>query len=334
VQWDPTSLGAVGQSWTPGPLATPADDVDAGAEELLAYPSVTLLLERLRTAGVMTSGNAYDAVALAAICRRLDGIPLAIELAASRARLLGVRGLQARLERSLELLTGGPRDAPPRHQALRMTFDWSYALLADSDKRIFRHLGVFVGGCTYDHAARVCEARVDDIGFLDALSRTIESGLVRRVELAGAAEPRLALLEPVREYAPERLQACDEADLAQQRHANALLELCELARGHAETSVVQAWLAVLKLEHANALVALRWFIDRGDAESSLRLAVALSKYWWVRGYVREDLDRLTKPLELPFAEPAGGSLRQAPAAALIEKGSAMFYLGDYTAAAA
>jgi predicted ATPase len=315
-----------------GPLAIPAAEVDPRHENVLGYPSVALLVERLRAAGVETNGNRDAPLILAAICRRLDGIPLAIELAAVRARILGLSDLLARLERPLELLAVGPRDAPPRHQALRLTFGWSYELLADSDRRIFRHLGVFVGGCTYETAARVCDASFDDMEFLDGLERVVESGLVTRVEPIGSSERRLVLLEPVREYALERLQESDEADLAGQRHATAYLELCELADRSSLTPSGHRWASRLNREHANSLAALRWFLDQNDAEGSVRLAVALSKFWWVSGFMREGLERLDRALELAAQQSHSDSLDVARLAGLLAKSWGLLNSGDYAAA--
>lgn len=212
-----------------GPLAIPAAEIDSQRDEVLACASVKLLVERLGAVGLQADATEDEPRALAGICRRLDGIPLAIELAADRARVLGLSGLAARLDRPLQLLSGGVRDVPPRHQALRLAFDWSYELLTQCERRIFRQLGVFVGGCTYEAAAVVCGADSGDVQFLDALERVVESGLVRRVEPPGASESRLVLLEPVREYALERLQETNEEGLARQRHATAYVDLCELA---------------------------------------------------------------------------------------------------------
>ena len=229
----------------------------------------------------------YDAnekiAALAAICRRVDGIRLAIELAAARARLLGLPGLVKHLEHPLELLTDRARDSPGGRRTLGATFDWSYELLLDSDKRVFRHMGVFIGGCTYATAARVCGTNVDDTQFLNALERVVESGFVRRIESHDTRGPRLQLFESVREYALERLRECGEDDVAHRLQASAYLDLAELAARDAPSSRDPSWQTELTEEHGNALAALRWLLTNTEVTYSLRLLAALSKFWWVQG---------------------------------------------------
>src|SRR5579864_2885295 len=315
-----------------GPLAIP--ELCDGGEEVLATSSVALLVECLRRYGFARRHANEDIAALAEICRRVDGIPLAIELAAARARLLGLPGLVKHLEHPLELLTDGARDSPGRHRTLRATFDWSYELLLDSDKRVFRHMGVFIGGCTYATAARVCGTNVDDIEFLNALERVVESGFVRRIDSHDMRGPRLQLLEPVREYALERLTQSGEDDVAYRLHASTYLELAELAARDLPSSPGTNWLAVLTEEHGNALAALRWLVTSKQVTYSLRLVAALSKFWWVQGLVREAMDHAQEVLALAECAQPDDALNRARAAVYIERGAGKFYMGDYQGAEA
>lgn len=329
-----TSRGPLRLSWERaymvGPLETPADGAEQRRSELLACPSVALLVERMARVGVPAGADSTQLAALANICRRLDGIPLAIELASARAKVLAPTGVLARLDRPLDLLTAGPRDRPARHQALRNTFEWSYDLLAEPERKIFRHLGVFAGGCTLDALARVCGETPSSVAFLDSLERLMDSGLVSRITLSGApAEPRLVLLEPVREYALELLRDAGEFQTACEQHAATYLDLVERANREIRGPAEREWLPRLERAHANALVALRWFIDSRAAEGSLRLSAALGMFWWVRGFTREGLQRVEEALALPMPDPASARLRLAHAVALSIAGALMFWLGDY-----
>ncbi|MBV9597481.1 MAG: tetratricopeptide repeat protein [Chloroflexi bacterium] len=318
-----------------GPLEIPDKELYRQPHELAACPSVALLLERMGRVGVADTQELDDLVALAEICRRLDGIPLAIELAAARARLLPPRAMLARLERPLNLLTAGPRDTPARHQTLRKTFDWSYDLLTDVDQKLFRQLGVFVGGCTIEAAARVSDGHSPvDVMFLDSLGRLVEASLLRREEQGPAREARLSMLEPIREYALERLQASGEADLVRQRHAIAYLELAELADPELRGARQTEWLARLERDHGNLRVAQRWFIERGDVERSLRMAAALSWFWWISGFIREGLERLKEVLAQQAPHPRGALVTLARANALCGAGVLAYQQGDLASSSA
>jgi predicted ATPase/DNA-binding CsgD family transcriptional regulator len=311
-----------------GPLEIPSTDLELHPEALAACPSVALLIERMAGIGLAGGTTTNDLAALAAICRRLDGIPLAIELAAARAKVLSPQALLGRLERPLELLTGGPVDKPVRHQALRSTFEWSYQLLSAADQRLFRCLGVFVGGCSVESAARVAGVEpADDIGFIDALGRLVDSGLVSRVDFSAAPEPRVKLLEPVREYALELLEAHGEYAAMQQRHVEAYLVLAELAQPEMQGHQQRLWQARLDRDHANALQALRWCVDHGEAELGQRLTAALGMYWWIRGFVREGLERMQSVLALSQSESTPHAL-SARARATAYAGALQFWHGQ------
>jgi predicted ATPase len=219
---------------TLGPLPVPEAELDARPDRLLGYTSVSLLLERLYATDSTSNPQPQQLEVLAEICRQLAGIPLAIELAAARARVLGLADLASRLDRQLHVLTYGSRDAPERQRTLRLTFDWSFDLLLESDQRIFSHLGVFVGGCTFAAAAAVCDRSPGDLDLADALGRLVESGLVTVVDTATPAESRLQLLEPVREYARDRLRQSGELENALNRHANEYVHVAETANAHFE----------------------------------------------------------------------------------------------------
>ena len=250
-----------------------------------------------------------QAAALAEICRRLDGIPLAIELAAARARLLPPIALLAHLDHPLDILTHGQRDHPTRHQTLRQTFDWSYDLLDDDDQRLFRHLGVFAGSFTLEQMARVCLVGSETpTTFFDCVDQLIESSLVRPAPKNSSGEIRLLLLEPIREYALEQLERSREADVARVRHALAYLELAERAAPEMNGPDQGAWLERLERDDGNLRVALRSLIDRGDVEGGLRFSAALSWFWWVRGHAREGLDQLREVLALHSVVPDNSSL--------------------------
>ncbi|MBV9171394.1 MAG: hypothetical protein JOZ81_15055 [Chloroflexi bacterium] len=174
-----------------GPLDVPHADSDQGITDLMSVAAVALLVERIDRLGEPRTYDHDDLSALAAICRRLDGMPLAIELTAARARLLEPRALLDHLESPLDLLTGGRRDAPKRQQSLRLTFDWSYDLLHPEDQQLFRSFGVFAGGCTLEAVSSVYQpAGIPSVSLVDSLERLIENGFVRRVDQAVIREPR------------------------------------------------------------------------------------------------------------------------------------------------
>jgi predicted ATPase/DNA-binding SARP family transcriptional activator len=225
---------------------------------------------------VLDDGN-IDAVA--EICRRLDGLPLALELAAARTRMLAPAEIASRLNESLDLLVQGARDLPPRQQTLRRTLDWSYDLLDDGGRAALARLAVFAGGCTLEAA----EAVVGGGDLLPNASGLVESNLLRRVDGAGGV-PRLRLLETIREYALERLDERGEVAERRERHARYFLELAERhASQLAQGSAGETLLAQLDDEHENFLAALSWASSAGEVDLEVRLAVALRHYWVVRG---------------------------------------------------
>jgi predicted ATPase/class 3 adenylate cyclase len=246
-----------------------------GAEELGRNESVALFVERARSVApgfTITDGTAPD---VADICRRLDGIPLAIELAAARTKLLGPHELLARLERRLSLLTGGPKDVPERQRTLRAAIEWSYDLLGEGERRLLARLAVFAGTFGLEAAEDVAEAD------LETLSALIDCSLLRSVE-----HSRFDMLETIREYAQERLEGTDAADHLRTRHAAHFLALAERAEAELGGPEQSAWLDVVEADHDNLRAAIAWL---GPREPLLRtrLAVALRRFWYVRGHLTE-----------------------------------------------
>jgi predicted ATPase/Tfp pilus assembly protein PilF len=287
------------------PLAVPdLDALDDAALEacedgLLANHAVALFVARARAVRPGFALTAANAAAVATLCARLDGLPLALELAAARVRLLSAQDLQARLERRLELLTGGPHDLPARQQTLRATLDWSHDLLDPVEQRLLARLAVFAGGCTLA-AAEAVGAADGDPGWsvLDGLTGLVANSLLyrddqdqdRRGEAEGA-EPaegsRLRLLETVREYAWERLQASGQADAVGGRHAAYFLALAEQAWPELWGAEQERWYARLDRDQDNLRAALAWAIAEPDPELLVRLAGALGPYWEARGRFSE-----------------------------------------------
>jgi predicted ATPase/DNA-binding SARP family transcriptional activator len=287
------------------PLAVPdLDALDDAALEacedgLLANHAVTLFVARARAVRPGFALTAANAAAVATVCARLDGLPLALELAAARVRLLSAQDLQARLERRLELLTGGPRDLPARQQTLRATLDWSYNLLDSAERRLLARLAVFAGGCTLAAAEAVGGADGEPgWSVLDGLTGLVANSLLyrdhqdqdRQGETEGAepAEgPRLQLLETVREYAWERLQASGQADTVGGRHAAYFLALAEQAWPELWGAEQERWYARLDRDQDNLRAALSWAFAKPDPELLVRLAGALGPYWEARGQISE-----------------------------------------------
>jgi tetratricopeptide (TPR) repeat protein len=246
--------------------------------------------------------TADNAQAIAEICQRLDGLPLALELAAARTNVLPPQALLARLEHRLPLLTHGARDVPQRQQTLRNTIAWSYDLLAESEKALFRRLSVFAGGFTLEAVQAVCvfeafgtSSEADEV--LEQLAQLLDKSLVQPRQGVGG-EPRFTMLETIHEYAQEQLEASGEAAVVQQQHADYFLRLSEEAEPHMYSPERDVWMERLDREEANLRVALAWSkADRNAVQTGLRLVGALSYYWFLRGSVREGRTWLEGMLE-------------------------------------
>ncbi|HEU5228627.1 MAG TPA: NB-ARC domain-containing protein, partial [Ktedonobacteraceae bacterium] len=249
--------------------------------DLAQWPVIALFMQRAQAVKPnfhMTEANAHD---IAAICVRLDGLPLAVELAAARIKLLPPQALLLRLEHRLQILTSGRSDMPARHQTLRDTIAWSYGLLDDQEQRLFRHLSVFTGGCSLVAIEAICVALGDiTIPVLDGVSSLVDKSLVAQLE-RGDDEPRLSLLETVREYGVERMVAHQELACMCHAHARYYLELAEEADQASYGADAALWLDRQELENDNFRAALRWSLEQKEATLALKLAAALSHFWFL-----------------------------------------------------
>jgi predicted ATPase/DNA-binding CsgD family transcriptional regulator len=311
--------------WPVSSLSLPDADRAPAAEGLMSYEAVRLFVDRARSQLPDFELTEENAVAVIRVCRKLDGIPLAIELAAARLGTLAVEQIAERLEDSLNLLTGGSRTAEPRQQTLRAALDWSYDLLSEAERGLLRRLSVFVGGWTLAAAEEVCSE--DGTGrndVLDLLSRLVDKSLVVAEASPGAA-PRYRMLEPVRQYGHERLEESEDAERVRERHAGYYLALAEEAEPELLGAWQVAWLHRLETEYGNLRAALSWCLDEeGEklAETGLRLAAALGRFWGVQG-PREGRRWLEKGLAA--SDTSSASVR---AKALNEAGFIAVYLGD------
>jgi non-specific serine/threonine protein kinase len=256
-------------------------------KDLLQVDAVRLLVDRVRYRQPDFQVSAENARVLASICRRLDGMPLALELAASRVGALSLQQINDRLSDALDLLTTGIRRAEPRQRTLRGALDWSYDLLGEDERALFMRLSVFRGGCTLSAAAAIGGApKTDEHRVLDVLSRLVDKSLVL-AEPAAGDEIRYRLLEPIRQYAANRLAESGESETVQSRHAALLLALAERAKGELSGSGQARWLGRLDREHDNLRAALGWSRASGSHRTGLRLAAALWLFWYIRGHVQE-----------------------------------------------
>jgi len=263
------------------PLGLPDPDHLPDAAALSQYEAVALFVERARSVKadfVITNANAP---AVAEICVRLDGLPLAIELAAARAKLLSPQALLARLEQRFELLTGGPRDQPARQQTLRATIDWSYGLLGPDEQTLFARLAVFTGGCTLEAAEAVCGGD----GLLTMLSTLIDNNLLRQEEQPDG-EPRFTMLESIRAYAHEQLEGSEEAEALRRRHSEYFVGLAEQIAERERTAADVDWPA-FERELDNFRAALDRVTTAGDNETAVRLVTGLSNLWQTTGRLSE-----------------------------------------------
>ena len=265
--------------------------------------AVRLFVERARGVRPSFMLTPDNAPAVAEVCRRLDGVPLAIELAAARVGVLPPRVLLKHLEPRLPLLTGGPRDAPTRQRTLRDTLAWSQDLLSEPERRLFRRLSVFVGGCTLDAVSAVCGPLGDaEIDVLTLIASLVDKSLLRSDDAADG--PRFSMLETVREYASEQLETCGEARDIRRRHTAYYLALAERARPEQHGPAAAAWFDRLEAEHGNLRAALDWCeadaIDEpardgaagtGGIDVATRIVEAVAWFWMVRGHLREGRER-------------------------------------------
>ncbi len=283
------------------PLALPDPSSLSEQEAFSHFASVTLFLQRVRTVKPDFQLTAANAHAIAEICVRLDGVPLAIELAAARMKLFTPQELLARLSHGLQILTSGARDAPLRHQTLRNTIAWSYDLLKAEEQQLFWRLSVFVGGCTLEAVETICAERDDGVrSALDGVTSLIDKSLVQHMEQEGY-DSRLVMLETIREYGRERLTASEEEERIRRAHANYYLALVEEAEPHLKGAQQLLWLRRLDRAQENLRTALSWLIAHEEGEQTLRFCVALWWFWQTRGYWSEGRRWLKAALALPSA---------------------------------
>jgi predicted ATPase/DNA-binding CsgD family transcriptional regulator len=297
------------------PLALPEPEHRYELDALGAYPGVELFLERARAARPDFRLSEANAGAVGAICARVDGLPLAIELAAARVRLLSPAEIVPRLARPFELLTGGPVDRPPRHRPLGDTISWSLALLDGEARTMFARLGVFAGGFTVE-AAEAVAGDPGAAGVIDALAALIDHGLVQRpVETGPASRPRL--LETIREFALEELARSGEEDDVRAAHAAFYVALARAGDGEG-----------LEPEQANLRAAMRWYLARDDQDGALALAAAASAFWLSRGHLTEGRRWLEQALAIGDGPPTAARARASIAAGLLA-----YHQADYAVAA-
>jgi predicted ATPase len=262
------------------PLPVPPADADPDPAALLGYASAGLFAERAHAADPGFKLTAGNAAAVAKICRRLDGLPLAIELAAARVRLLPPQALALRLSERFSLLTGGARDLPERQRTMRNTLDWSFGLLPAEQQELFARLGVFAGSFGLPAAEAVGGEQV-----IDALGPLVDCSLVRAQ--AGGGEPRFALLETIREYALDRLREGGDWAGAHDRHAGYFASMAEPGDADLAGPGQLPWLDRLETEHDNLLAAMSWLVESGPLERAVHLFLVTWRFWWLRGHVAE-----------------------------------------------
>ncbi len=310
------------------PLALPASRSKASVELLSQCPAVALFVQRAVAAKPGFELNQENAFAVVEICARLDGLPLAIELAAARVKVLSPASMLTRLASRLQLLTGGARDLPQRQQTLRAAMDWSYDLLNAAEQKLFRRMSVFVGGCNLEGVEAVCDTKGDlELDLLDGMASMVDKSLARQVEQANG-ESRFVMLETIHEYALEKLQASGEEAATKRAHAAYCLILAEEEATQQNDAQGTGWLERLTLEHDNFRAGLEWLIHTEDPEWGLRLGTALFGFWETREYLAEGRDLLGRLLRLPGAAgPTKSRMR-----ALFAAGVLAAEQGDYGSA--
>jgi predicted ATPase/class 3 adenylate cyclase len=312
------------QEYAVAPLGLPDLAALPPLDALSQYDAVALFIARARSVRADFAVDNANAPAVAGICARLDGLPLAIELAAARTKVLAPDAILSRLQSSLALLTSGSRDLSERQRTLRGAIDWSYELLDQTERTLFARLGVFVGGCSIDHAQAICDADGGlGIDMLDGLSSLVDKSLLRQVNPADG-EPRFGMLETVREYALERLGQGDDWQPVRRSHQDLFAALAGEAAGQIMGPRQKEWLARLEADRDNLRAALSRLAEDGQIERALEMAAALWRFWQVRGNLAEGRATLAELL-------ARGDARQptvARARALSALGGLAYWQSD------
>jgi predicted ATPase/DNA-binding SARP family transcriptional activator/DNA-binding CsgD family transcriptional regulator len=323
-------LGAAGETiWQVPPMALPAAGELSPLDDLLQYDAVRLFVERAQARRASFNPAQQHAAPVAHICRKLDGIPLAIELAAARVNILSAQEIADRLDDALALLVHPDQPAPAHHWTLHAAIDWSHDLLSEPERLLFRRLAIFAGGWTPEAAESVCrEDGLEARSVLDLLSQLVDKSLVVAQEHDGRM--RFRMLDAVRQYSAERLAESWEADRLRERHGAWGAALAEEALPELTGSDQPVWLDRLEGEHDNLRAALRAAVRAGDMALALRLGASLWRFWFQRGYLREGRAWLEQALALDGAGERGDPLLRARALSAL--GSLVWPQGDYARA--
>ena len=319
-------LGLQGEHQYPVlPMETPDLGNLPSLERLARYEAVSLFVERASAVRPGFQLTIENAAAIAEICARLDGLPLAIELAAATTKILSPEALLSRLERRLPLLGGGSRDLPARQRTLRDTIAWSYDLLDEQQRTLFARLSVFEGGFTLAAAEAVCDGELGDT--FEGVASLVNKSLLRQMQTT-AQDPRFTMLETIREYAADQLASGGHAEAIARLHAEHFLGLAEQAEPELTGPRPARFLDTLATDHDNLRTALDRAVARGWVDVALRLGAALWRFWQMRGHLREGKERLAGLLALPGVEGHPGAFARALGAA----GSVAYWMGDLPAA--
>jgi predicted ATPase/DNA-binding SARP family transcriptional activator/DNA-binding CsgD family transcriptional regulator len=321
------TLGVAGELvWQVPPLSVPYPDPSPAGEELHNYESVRLFVERAKQRDPLFALTEQNYQGVARICQKLEGLPLAVELAAAQVGALSLEQIVERLEGSNNLLRKVGRAPDPRHQTLKRTLDWSYELLGEPERKLFRRLSVFAGGSTLEAAERVGTGEgIEETAVLEVLSQLIDKSLVVAKKQGEESAMRYRMLEPIRHYAREKLEKNrEEAEATRRRHAAVFLALAEEAELELRGPRQGQWLAQLETEHDNLRSALSWALKWEEAELGLQLGGALGEFWHLRGHLSEGQRWLGAALEKEEALPG-----LARAKALARAGYIAWEQGDY-----
>lgn len=309
------------------PLALPDRGRLPGLEALARCASVDFFVRRAAAVRPDFQLTRENAGTIVEVCTRLDGLPLALELAAARVKLLPPQALLARLDNRLKLLTSGSRDLPARQQTLRGAISWSHDLLSPEERALFRRLGVFAGGATLEAIEAVCDPDGSlGLDVFDGIAALVDNSLVRQLEGAGG-EPRFTMLETIREFAVESLDASGEGAELRRQHAQFFRAVAEEGAPHLQSGAQMEWLDRLEADHDNLRAALEGSRASGDPETLLALAASLWYFWAIRGYFTEGRNWL----EIALRESAGTDARTSPQRATALNAAAMltYFLGAY-----
>jgi predicted ATPase len=278
------------------PLVCPAPDTSGSIDEIAASEAVALFVQRAAAIQPGFEADEQSMRAIAEICRRLDGLPLAIELAAARVKVLPPRAILTRLESRLDLLKGGARDVPSRHQTLRQAIAWSYGLLDAAERKLLRHLAVFAGGFTFEAAERLAAGQAG-VNALEGVASLVDNNLLHQVSVSGP-EPRFAMFETIREFSLECLRAGGEEAQARRAHQDYYLAAVERMAADFAGPGQAGRFDELEQEHDNLRSAFEWSLASADLDAAERIAAGLWRFWLVRGHLREGRERLRRVLAI------------------------------------